>query len=273
MRERIVPWFPDLALRLGPPLGVGAVLGLIGPFGTFDLLSAGPRLAYWLAVVSANWLLADAVLRRVDALTHGRLAMPRLFVPLAGALVAAVPATGIVAIANGVSGIGWPGNVPVLFGQVLLLLAAIALPVYAWEEMRDAAASPPDHGPGDAGATVPAGADAGRPGGGPGDPGQSLFAARLSVPLERPLLCLEMQDHYLVVHHGGKATMILCRMDDAARELDGLGHRVHRSWWVAAGVVAGVVREGQRVSLELTDGRRVPVGRSYRPALKDAGWL
>ena len=40
MRERIA----HLARQLVVPLAVGLVLGLIGPFGTFDLLPAGMRL-------------------------------------------------------------------------------------------------------------------------------------------------------------------------------------------------------------------------------------
>ena len=62
-------------------------------------------------------------------------------------------------------------------------------------------------------------------------------------------------------------------MEDAARELGGLGRRVHRSWWVSADAVDGVEREGQRTLLRLIDDRRVPVGRSFRSDLKDAGWL
>jgi DNA-binding LytR/AlgR family response regulator len=87
------------------------------------------------------------------------------------------------------------------------------------------------------------------------------------------MLCLEMQDHYLKVHHSAGSEMILCRMEDAARELGSLGQRVHRSWWVAADAVEGVEREGQRILLRLTDDRRVPVGRSFRPDLKASGWL
>ena len=82
-----------------------------------------------------------------------------------------------------------------------------------------------------------------------------------------------MQDHYLKIHHSGGSEMILCRMEDAARELDGFGRRVHRSLWVAAAAVESVEREGQRTFLRLTDGRRVPVGRSFRPNLREAGWL
>lgn len=76
-----------------------------------------------------------------------------------------------------------------------------------------------------------------------------------------------------MVHHSGGSEMILCRMEDAARELGGLGRRVHRSWWVAADAVESVEREGQRTLLRLSDDRHVPVSRSYRPDLKAAGWL
>lgn len=267
MRERLA----DIFVRLGLPLGVGLVLGLIGPFGTYQLLPLGPRLAYWLSVVSANWLLADAIVRRVEALVGDTVSSRRLLVPLAGACLAALPATGVVSMANGLSGIGWPENLGVLFGQVLLLLTAITLPVYTWDDMREQMAD-------QSGSAMHANAvstqeplerDASHP----SEDGLALFFSRFSKPLEGRLLCLEMQDHYLVVHHSGGSEMILCRMEDAARELSGLGMRVHRSWWVAADAVAGVEREGQRTILRLTDDRQVPIGRSFRPDIKAAGWF
>jgi hypothetical protein len=260
-----------LVCRLSLPLGVALVLGLIGPFGTFELLPVERRLPYWLAVISVNWLLTDATLRHVYAVAGDQVPVPGLLVPLSGACLAAVPATGVVAVANGLAGLGWPENVALLFGQVLLLLAAISLPVYAWEDMQERIAAMPDPAPPEAASSggEPDGIAARQPGG----DGLSLFAARLSAPLGGRLLCLEMQDHYLKVHHSTGSEMILCRMEDAARELESLGRRVHRSWWVAADAVQGVEREGQRILLRLTDGRRVPVGRSFRPTLKAAGWL
>ena len=267
MRERLAL----LSLRLGLPLGVGLVLGLIGPFGTYQLLPLGLRLAYWLSVVSANWMLADAVIRRVDALLDASLAIRRLLVPLAGACLAAVPATGVVSMANGLSGIGWPENVAVLFGQVLLLLVAIALPVYTWEDIQERMEARPVQSRSVIAPSTPNLSEGETPR--QGADGLALFLARLAKPLEGRLICLEMQDHYLVVHHSGGSEMILCRMEDAARELDGLGQRVHRSWWVAADAVDGSEREGQRTLLRLTDDRRVPVGRSFRPDLKATGWI
>lgn len=267
MRERLA----RLSFRLGLPLGVGLVLGLIGPFGTYQLLPLGLRLVYWLSVVSANWLLADAILRRVEALVDNSLPIRRFLVPLAGACLAAVPGTGVVSMANGLSGIGWPENVAVLFGQVLLLLAAISLPVYTWEDMQERLEAPPSPSRFIKAPATPNSSEGEAPR--QGADGLALFSARLSKPLGGGLLCLEMQDHYLVVHHSGGSEMILCRMEDAARELDGLGHRVHRSWWVAADAVDGSEREGQRTLLRLNDNRRVPVGRSFRPNLKAAGWI
>lgn len=250
MRERL----GQIAARVGPALAVGAVLGALGPFGTFDLLPLGPRMGYWLAVVGLNWLLADAIIRRVDAQLGDALPVARIAVPLIGAALAALPATGVVALAGHLAGLGWPGNVAVLFAQVLLLMGAIALPVYTLEDLREAAARGGNSGSGKV-------------------TGPGLFLRRLGTPLAGPILCLEMQDHYLIVHSAGGQAMILCRMEDAARELAGTGRRVHRSWWVAADALDRPEREGQRLFLRLRDGRRVPVGRSYRQGLKDAGWI
>jgi len=181
-----------------------------------------------------------------------------------------VPETGVVALANGLSGIGRLDEVAVLFGRVLLLLAAISLLVYTWEAMQERIAAMSDPA---LPVSVPSGGqpeeiEARQPGG----DGMSLFAARLPARLVGQFLCHEMQDHYLNVHHSAGSEMILCRMEDAARLLGGLGQRVHRSWLLAADAVDAVEREGQRTLLRLSDDRRVPAGRSFRPDLKAAGW-
>ncbi len=250
MRQNV---FQTIARRVGPALAVGTVLGLIGPFGTFAQLPILPRLGYWLAVVAVNWMLADAIIRAIGGVVSSTVPVRTVLVPLAGGLLAAFPATGVVAVAGQAVGFGWPENPALLFAQVLVLMAAIAVPVYAWFDMLEATRNPAPSG------------DA--------DSGPALFLRRLPAPPEGPVLCLEMQDHYMMVHSAGRSDMILCRMEDAARELAALGRRVHRSWWVAEAALRGVERDGQRVFLCLHDGRRVPVGRSFRKELKAAGWL
>jgi hypothetical protein len=255
-------WMQDMGQRLAGPVAVGLILGLIGPFGTYASLPLFPRLGYWLAIVAINWLLCDLAIRRVDALAPASLPLRRAAVPLIGAALISLPATGVVATANGLSYIGWPESVVVIFGQVAVLLAAIALPVYSLADLRETAHSVEDI-PRSASATDTNADNA----------GLELFQARLRDPLDGQLLCLEMQDHYLAVHTTKGSELILCRMEDAARELDGLGRRVHKSWWAAEDAVAGIERDGQRLLLRLTDNRRVPVGRTYRHGLKSDGWL
>jgi len=251
MREGMI----EIGRRLAGPLVVALVLGLIGPFGTFALLPLFPRLAYWLAVVALNWMLCDIAVRWVDGHLPDELPLRRVVVPLTGALAVSIPATGVVTLANGLSGIGWPGAILTLYGQVLLLLGAIAVPVYALADLQEATQQ---RQPGSAEGTAQ---------------GLSLFRVRLSGPLDGDLLCLEMQDHYLKVHTSAGSEMILCRMEDAARELEGLGQRVHRSWWVANAARQGIARDGARLVIRLPNGLQVPVGRTYRPALKAAGWI
>lgn len=255
MRERMT----ELGKRLAGPLVVALVLGLIGPFGTFELLPLLPRLAYWLAVVALNWMLCDIAVRWVDRFVPDLTPLRRVAVPLAGAVVVSIPATGVVTLANGLSGIGWPGAILTLYGQVLLLLGAISVPVYTLADLQEAAQS-----------SQPADADADTD---ESSQGLSLFRARLSNPPDGEILCLEMQDHYLKVHTATGTEMILCRMEDAARELQGLGQRVHRSWWVADAARHEVTRDGQKLVVRLSNGVQVPVGRTYRASLKAAGWI
>ena len=244
-----------MVTRLAGPLVVALVLGLIGPFGTYALLPLFPRLAYWLSVVALNWMLCDVAVRWVDGHLPDALPLRRIIVPLAGAVAVSIPATGVVTLANGLSGIGWPGAIVTLYGQVLLLLGAISVPVYTLADLQEAAQrQPPDAGNESA-------------------QGHALFRARLSGPLGGELLCLEMQDHYLKIHTTAGSELILCRMEDAARELEGLGQRVHRSWWVADAARHEVTRDGQKHVIILSNGLEVPVGRTFRPALRASGWI
>lgn len=251
MRERM----NEIGRRLAGPLVVAIVLGLIGPFGTYALLPLLPRLTYWLAVVALNWMLCDIGVRWVDGHLPDAVPLRRILVPLVGAAAVSVPATGVVTLANGLSGIGWPDEILTLYSQVLLLLAAISVPVYTLSDLQEAAQRQP----------LEAGNGSSQ--------GLALFRARLSGPLDGELLCLEMQDHYLKVHTTAGSKMLLCRMEDAARELEGLGQRVHRSWWVAQAARQKVIRDGQKQVILLSNGLEVPVGRTFRPALRAAGWI
>ena len=84
-----------------------------------------------------------------------------------------------------------------------------------------------------------------------------------------------MQDHYVEVHTAAGTEMLLLRFRDALREVEDVnGLRVHRSHWVARAAIVGVERgRGGRVALRLVNGSRIPVSRSFAPALKAQGWI
>lgn len=88
------------------------------------------------------------------------------------------------------------------------------------------------------------------------------------------IVALSAEDHYLRVHTAVGDTLILMRLYDAIRELEGIeGSQVHRSWWVAKDAVTDIERRDGRATLTLSNGLLVPVSRTYHKALKASGWL
>jgi DNA-binding LytR/AlgR family response regulator len=100
------------------------------------------------------------------------------------------------------------------------------------------------------------------------------FFRRVPPALGRDLLALEMEDHYLRIHTVLGSDLILLRLRDALGELGPeRGRQVHRSWWVSNGAVSSAERDGARTLLILHNGLKVPVSKSFRDQVKEAGWL
>jgi len=120
---------------------------------------------------------------------------------------------------------------------------------------------------------------------GPAEAGVVAFAAparrgapailrRLPQRKRGPLLRLSMADHYVGVATEHGEEMLLMRLSDAIAETapeEGL--KVHRSHWVARRAVRAVEPEGDRATLVLTSGERIPVSRTRMQVLRSAGWL
>lgn len=95
--------------------------------------------------------------------------------------------------------------------------------------------------------------------------------ARLPSDIRGPVLCLEMQDHYVRVHTGRGAALVLMRLRDAIAETAPVaGRQVHRSWWVADEAVERFERAGRAGSVLLRNGRRVPVSQRYLQDVEQA---
>jgi len=85
---------------------------------------------------------------------------------------------------------------------------------------------------------------------------------------------MQMQDHYLHVHTDQGNGLVLGRMSDAVADLQGTdGLQVHKSWWVSQAAIDCVRQENRKRTIRLKDGTVIPVGRSFAPALRAAGWF
>ncbi|MGZ2259007.1 LytTR family DNA-binding domain-containing protein [Roseobacter sp. A03A-229] len=225
-------------------VGVAAILGLIGPFGTYDALPLAPRLAYWFAIcVLSFWVgyLTSACVA-TGAGTLG------LAAPLAvglGGLAASLPVVAMVsALDLLVFGAGIFRRGAELLPVVAIISVVIAL-LFEALDMRDL--TPPSKADP---MTAPAWLD------------------QLPASVGRDLIALHAQDHYLAARTSQGETLLRASLSEATTELGAYGLRVHRSWWVARHWVLRIeTRKGQS-SILLRDGTRVPVGRVYRAAVR-----
>jgi DNA-binding LytR/AlgR family response regulator len=233
--------------------GVSMLLGLVGPFGTYDGLRLPARLAYWAATVLATYVVGFAVVAFLSRLwPGGRDAGPAAYA-LFGA-VAGVPVTLLV----------WGLNAAVFEGEAIRFLPLLAYVVaiaavvsvvvslfIAQHEKALAAASP-----------QPAA----------GQPKRPRILDRLPPHLRGTLSYMTVQDHYVDVRTDRGGALLLMRLADAIAEADPVeGLQIHRSHWVAAGQVAQSVRMGGRLMLKMRDGTLLPVSRSYLDAVRAAG--
>ncbi len=231
-----------------------AVFSWLAPFGTATRLEPGILVAYWAAAIAGNWLIAMTTVPFAIRLFQ-KAGRPALAGIAAGSAIAALPGTGLVWMLEwGLAGtsasaamLAWLYACVVVVYLVLAFLSwqLVELPLQVPEE----SVTPPP-------------------------PRRAPFLSRLPTRLGEDLLHLHMQDHYVEAATPGGSELVLLRFRDALREVEGLdGMQVHRSHWVARGAVNRVVRREGRIFLELSNGARVPVSRSFQPALRKNGWL
>ena len=249
----------DWAIDLGVATAIGAFLGVIGPFGSFNGGPIEMRIAYWVADMWIGFItLTFAV--RLSLRAARRLDLPIWFALALGAAVGSLPAGLSIAL---FSSWFWPGNhgavspFPVWYGESL----AIAEPFsFAFYFLGGRLSSKP--------ASVAAETVA------PATAAGTGFLDRLPPRLGRDLLCLQMEDHYVRAHTALGSDLVLTPLKDAIAELaDVDGLQVHRSWWVAKRAVGRSVLNGRNQVLRLSNGLDVPVSRASIAKLRAAGWL
>jgi DNA-binding LytR/AlgR family response regulator len=243
-------------------IGAIVVLGISGPFGTFEAFQVGQRLVYWAATVGLTYVVGRGSATFCIEILRPHIAQrwPRLIV---AALLTSLPVTMIVIAIDSIA--YWhlePRNwLNMWFYVALIVLAVVGAMVGFRQQLRrdvEAAAAAP----------VPAGPASPDPSPNPMAP----ILARVPLPQRGRLLALVVEDHYVdIVTDKGKA-LVLMRLADAMRETGEVaGLQIHRSHWVARDAVVRAQRSEGKLSLELSNGMRLPVSRGFLPAVKQAG--
>jgi hypothetical protein len=230
---------------------VAAILGVAGPFGTFEQLNLGARLAYWAAIVVATYGVGYAASLLLSRLFGLRLRQPWARTLILGALTG-VPVTLAVVGVN----LAAFGNTLIDILSLWLQCTLIGMGVIAISEIVEVSLrrnAPP----------VPVAVEAPPP-----------ILDRVPLPARGTLWALVVQDHYVeIVTERGK-TLVLMRLGDAIREVGATpGVQIHRSHWVALPAVARVVKSDGKPAVELPDGRRLGISRGYLAAAREAGIL
>lgn len=233
--------------------GASILLGLVGPFGTYDQLPLAARLAYWTAVVVSTYLTGFVIVHFAVHMLFGEDRGGVMGYGVAGAL-AGIPVAGLVALFNrfvfgASSSFGFVTALPYVVATAALVSALVAF------IMHKATAGPT------------AAAEALRP------PPRPRILDRLPAEKRGRLAYLSMQDHYVEVHTSRGSGLVLMRMADAIAETEGeAGLRIHRSHWVALNAVDRLERRGGKLLLRMRDGVELPVSRSYAEAVRAAGF-
>jgi hypothetical protein len=265
MRES--PYVRSLPYQLPAVFGVAVVLAVLGPFGTYEHMNLGQRLAHFGIIGALSWIqviLLAAWFGTIEPIDRWPVAGRMTLV----GLLAAVPSTfEVIAVHSWLVRPIPLSLAPKLYPENAFLTVVVSVMIGLFVEQRlrakaDAelarvAALPP---------TEPASSP----------PTSTLpdFFRRIPPALGRDLLALEMEDHYLRIHTALGSDLVLMRLRDALAELGPeRGRQVHRSWWVAEGAVASVDRTPNRLVLILRNGLQVPVSKTYRDSVKEAGWL
>lgn len=236
--------------------GIGLVLGMLGPFGTYAMPTA-LRLIYWVTFIVIGYVIFRPISFVASWLSE---ASPIGF-PVAIGLAIAVAALPLsVMIGFMINGFSLEG--PMLsdgFALLYVQVAGIGLGIFLlMQALFRSDSDDQDRLPEtvDETAKTPA------------------LLKRLPPGFQTQILALGVEDHYVRVHGPDHSEMLLIRLGDAIREMDGVaGIQVHRSWWVAQTAIRTTKRDGRNLRLVLQNGMEVPVSRTSVAKLKQSGWI
>lgn len=231
---------------LGGMAVVALVLGISGPFQTFEALNIVGRLAYWTAMTFITFSVGSFFGTWATHLIEGRTRLGAFqVIPIS--LAVAVPIFVSVILINSAAFNDWDFS-PAYLGTLALYCAVISLAVttmfaiFKRTKPEAQTVSPP------------------------------RLLQRIPVAKRGALVSLSVEDHYVAVRTIKGTEMVLMRLSDAIAETEGTnGLQIHRSHWVALEGVAAVHKRPGKLVVETISGDEMPVSRTYINAVKEAG--
>jgi hypothetical protein len=262
---------------------VAAVVGFLGPFGSYLAGDFLMRFGRWAALLLGAYVLARPALLFWHWVAQAT-GLPRRSLTLWGMVLSSFPMA-LVWRLVGRDEIqllgGYSGLLPFALLCSLLIMAvawwaeradAHLLAYYGSGPSREWTAGISGSGLPDPMLTPPRPAEPRTPA--TGSSSRPRLYARLSSSFDGPILALESEDHYVRVHGMHGSELLLLRLRDAIVEMDQHpGEQTHRSWWVSRGAVAGVSGTGRTREVRLVNGLRVPVARDSISRLERSGFL
>ncbi len=236
-------------------VGTAVVLtAMAGPYHTLERLSFPERLVYWGITIPFSALTMTFLSTFAYRLTEAK-SLNWVLVAILTGLAGVVPVTGSIYLSEGIAtGFkeGWLDGVGVfrLAMFVAPSLVGVTLVVNALFEFR--VVGPEGHAAEQPQQIV------------------TLLQSKLPHHLGHDIIAVQAQDHYVEVTTPKGSAMVLMRLGDAVRDLEPLGGlQVHRSWWVNPAHLARTETGKSGQELVMSNGLKVPVGRSFRKALRD----
>lgn len=88
------------------------------------------------------------------------------------------------------------------------------------------------------------------------------------------IYAIKSEDHYLRFYTSAGEFLILMRLYDAIKELEGIeGSQCHRSWWISKAAVENTENEYGKKYFVLKNQIKAPISRSFMKSLKDMNWF
>ena len=298
-RELLSPSLVRLALTTTALVVV--VFALIGPVGSYFTLTLPQRLAYCALCGFVGWPVGYSMSVVTLYFTRSRRPLQVAAAVAAAMLIAAVPCA---AVTYTLLALFFPEySISVGLPTLYLLVASVAVPCsflfhYAiCQRLKQAGAATatggaaaardaghvdeapaPDRRPAEAAGTPaaevaatpeepPAGGESSTPAASGAAP-RTPFTDRLSPDADGDLVFLKSEGRYIDVHTTEGSNRVIARFADAVDQLGDVGMQVHRSYWVAHRHVTDVVKRDTHTVLILTDGREIPVSRTYLQSVR-----